>query len=144
MTGVQTCALPISTTGWRPISELKVGDNLVLPNGESHKVLGVVKGQPTQAMTDATQWFQGGYVWDTIIKRWIPSSTSSASSASSTFSTTSTSSIPVALGWNLVTETGEWTARTSEGISRRRDFTEVGHQAIKTLYDLVAFRLRLS
>lgn len=137
-----------TTTGWRPISELKVGDDLVLPNGESQKVLGVVKGQPTQAMTDATQWFQGGYVWDTIIKRWIPSSTSapslSASSTSSTSTTSSPSSIPVALGWNLVTETGEWTARTSEGISRRRDFTEVGHQAIKTLYELVAFRLRLS
>jgi hypothetical protein len=125
--------------GWRPISEVKVGDNLLLSNGQTQKVLGIVQGQSSYPVSPpvtptSTQWFQGGYVWNVRAERWLPSASPVYSTLSVTF----------AIGWNLVTETGEWTARTSEGISRRRDFTEVGHQAIKALYDLVAFRLRLS
>lgn len=123
-------------SGWQPISTICVGDLLLLPNGGTQKVLGVVRGQAQiqERVQEKEQWFQGGYVWDTAIHRWIPVLDDRLSSSKETHT----------MGWNVITETGEWTARISNGISRQRDFTEVGHHAIKGLYEMVSSRLRLS
>jgi hypothetical protein len=124
-------------TGWQPISRVCVGDCLLLSDGRTQKVLGVVRGQASMitqqdSKQESKQWIQGGYVWDTVTDRWIPAPVEGAPSSEQT------------MGWNVITETGEWTARTVKGISRRRDFTEVGHQAIKGLYEMVSSRLRSS
>ena len=120
--------------GWRPISTMKVGDALMTRSGEIQRVIAVVRGSPVTtpvATPTSDQWLQGGYVWDTIYRRWAPCASESVSSLDT-------------VGWNLVTESGEWTARTKRGTTLRRDFTEVGHVAIKTLYDMVSARLRLA
>ena len=121
-------------SGWRPISTMKVGDALMTRSGDIQRVIAVVRGSPvTSPVTSpvSDQWSQGGYVWDTLHRRWAPSASESVS-------------LPDIIGWNLVTESGEWTARTKRGTSLRRDFTEVGHIAIKTLYDMISARLRLT
>jgi hypothetical protein len=128
-----------TTTGWKHVSDVVVGEILLMPDGRTQRVLGVVRGCPSAALTAASltaasltgQWTQGGYMWDTVTHQWIPATAEGVPPEHAT-------------GWNLITETGEWTARTQTGVSRRRDFTEVGHQAIKGLYDMVDVRLRSS
>lgn len=124
-------------TGWKAISEIKVGDVLMTHAGQKQHVIGMVRGSPVYPSPSpspspvSNQWFQGGYVWDTLHTKWQPAPLEGFPS-------------PQETGWNLVTETGEWMARTTSGITRRRDFTEVGHTAIKNLYDMVSSRLRSS
>jgi hypothetical protein len=122
-----------TTTGWRPITEISIGDIIMNHDGTEQKVLGIVRGMPSMSSmpsmhSTSTQWIQGGYVWDILYKKWM---------------SVSSEECPLdAMGWNLITETGEWIARTERGITRRRDFTEVGHKAIRSLYHLVSTRLR--
>lgn len=124
-------------TGWKPLSTLSIGEWILGPNGPQ-RVLGKVRGKTEDHYQEGSSWIQGGYVWDTEEERWIPwrgsppSSPSSASSASTANHT---------IGWNLITDTGEWTARIPSGVYRFRDTTEVGHRALPSLYSIVASRL---
>ena len=105
--------------GIRSLSTLRVGDIISTRTGGTQRVLGTVHG---------VAYVQSGYRWDSTMRRWAPWSTSFEQNAQK----------GEVRGWNIVTETGEWTA--SDG-STYRDFTEVGYQAIRELYELVSGRL---
>jgi hypothetical protein len=122
-------------SGWKVLSDVCMGDWIQGPTGPQ-RVLGKVSGYtsptPHPAQTDASHqspsWIVGGYVWDASVHRWKPWKAEILPPSG-------------AIGWNLITDTGEWTARTSTGVYRFRDATEVGHHALPALYSIVADRL---
>ena len=139
-------------TGWKALSDIQIGE-WILSQDRPQRVLGKAWGRPSSIssptqdtperhvcpdQTDQTDsspvsctsvdWIQGGYVWDTVTCHWRP---------------WKTDVLPPhgAIGWNLITESGEWTARTSMGTYRFRDATEVGHRSLPALYEIVSTRL---
>lgn len=95
--------------GFRPLSSLRMGDILLSQEGRTQRVLGRVEGEALQ---------EEGIRWNAPQQRWVP---------------WRGSTLTPHRGWNLITETGEWS--TTDG--RIRDFTEVGHSLLPLLYPLV-------
>jgi hypothetical protein len=132
-------------SGWKALSDIQLGEWITGPDGPQ-RVLGkvwgrhhlsggdyfgdaIVDGHPDQTDSPPSpSWIHGGYVWDSSIHHWKPWKTDLLPPKG-------------AIGWNLITDTGEWTARTPTGIDRFRDATEVGHRALPMLYSIVADRL---
>lgn len=118
-------------SGWKALSEVQIGEWITGPTGPQ-RVLGKAWGQTSPgSFSSDSSWIQGGYVWDSSIHRWKPWIQENESQVPS----------PGAIGLNLITDTGEWTARTPTGTYRLRDVTEVGHRALPSLYSIVADRL---
>jgi hypothetical protein len=120
-------------SGWKALSDIQIGEWIIGPAG-LQRILGKAWGLPSHGLPSSSpspspsSWIQGGYVWNFTLQRWKPWKTNDQPPQG-------------AIGWNLITDTGEWTARTSTGVYRFRDATEVGHRALPTLYSIVADRL---
>lgn len=107
------------------LSGLEVGDIILARTGGlSQRVLGIVQCSRTIPSS--------GYRWESQTRRWV---SWTGKSASVQGGNTVEQEVD---GWFLITETGEWSAEDGEWY---RDFTEVGHEAIRTLYDIVSGRL---
>lgn len=122
-----------TVNGWRYINDLQIGDCIIGRNKTVQSILGKVRIKEEELRDENDEWIKGGYIWDTVIKRWCPWTEDTVKSE--------VKGSPINYGWNIVTETGELCVYYKDKEIWIRDFTEVGHREIKEMYGLVFQRL---
>jgi hypothetical protein len=115
----------LTVSGWRPIQSLSVGDRIM---GRDHPqtVLGCITG-----MTTEKGFLPDGWIWYPTEPHWrreadiVPQNRT----------------VRPGMGYQLITESGEFQSRYGDKVVWRRDMTEVGYQAIQESYEWVLGRL---